>query len=51
MLETSLYSPVKSFLEGLGYLVKGEIGGCDLLALSGDFPSIELRVSVNSRSG
>ena len=51
MLETSLYSPVKSFLEGLGYLVKGEIGGCDLLALSGDFPPIvvicELKLRFN----
>ena len=34
MLETSLYNPVKRFLEGLGFAVKGEIGGCDLLALS-----------------
>ena len=34
MLETSLYNPVKGFLEGLGYLVKGVIGGCDLLALN-----------------
>ena len=51
MLETSLYSPVKSFLEGLGYLVKGEIGGCDLLALNGDFPPIvvicELKLRFN----
>jgi hypothetical protein len=29
--ETSLYGPVKRFLEGLGYCVKGEIGGCDLV--------------------
>ena len=51
MLETSLYSPVKSFLEGLGLVVKGEIGGCDLLALSGDFPPIvvicELKLRFN----
>lgn len=33
--ETSLYPPVKSFLEDLGFEVKGEIGGCDLVALSG----------------
>src|SRR3954469_6685282 len=32
-LETSLYLPVKGFLEGLGFCVKGEIGGCDILAL------------------
>ena len=51
MLETSLYSPVKSFLEGLDFVVKGEIGGCDLLALSGDFPPIvvicELKLRFN----
>jgi hypothetical protein len=32
-LETTLYQPVKNFLEGLGFTVKGEIGGCDLVAL------------------
>ena len=31
--ETSLYPPVKRFLEGLGFAVKGEICGCDLVAL------------------
>ena len=33
MPETSLYLPVKRFLEGLGLSVKGEIGACDVLAL------------------
>ncbi|MER9681704.1 DUF2161 family putative PD-(D/E)XK-type phosphodiesterase [Mesorhizobium sp. M0184] len=51
MLETSLYSPVKAFLEGLGFMVKGEIGGCDLLALSADSPPIvvicELKLKFN----
>jgi hypothetical protein len=51
MLETSLYAPVKKFLEGLGFAVKGEIGGCDLLALSGDAPPIvvvcELKLQFN----
>jgi len=51
MLETSLYSPVKEFLEGLGFVVKGEIGGCDLLALSTDSPPIvvicELKLQFN----
>jgi len=31
-------SAVKRFLEKLGFTVKGEIGGCDLVALSGDDP-------------
>ncbi|EHK55425.1 DUF2161 domain-containing phosphodiesterase [Allomesorhizobium alhagi] len=51
MLETSLYPPVKQFLERLGYTVKGEIGGCDLLALSEDSPPIvvvcELKLQFN----
>ena len=32
-METSLYLPVKRFLEGLGLEVKGEVCGCDLVAL------------------
>ncbi|MGN6583142.1 MAG: DUF2161 domain-containing phosphodiesterase [Rhizobiaceae bacterium] len=51
MLETSLYSPVKGFLQSLGFVVKGEIGGCDLLALSDDSPPIvvvcELKLKFN----
>ena len=35
-LETSLYIPVKRFLESMGYAVKGEIGGCDLVGLRDD---------------
>ena len=39
-LETSLYRPVKAFLEGLGFVVKGEVGGCDLVAFKGDDPPV-----------
>ncbi|WP_159718682.1 DUF2161 domain-containing phosphodiesterase [Geminicoccus flavidas] len=50
-METLLYLPVKRFLEGLGYTVKGEIGGCDLVALKGeDLPIMvigELKQSFN----
>jgi hypothetical protein len=50
-LETALYLPVKRFMEKLGFTVKGEIGGCDLVALSGDNPPIvvigELKLSFN----
>ncbi|MDB5567225.1 MAG: hypothetical protein JWP84_3791 [Tardiphaga sp.] len=50
-METTLYLPVKRFLEGLGFTVKGEIGGCDLVALNGDDPPIvvigELKLSFN----
>ena len=48
-METALYLPVKRFLEKLGFTVKGEVGGCDLVALSGDDPPIvvigELKLS------
>jgi hypothetical protein len=49
--ETSLYVPVKRFLEGLGFTVKGEVCGCDLVALRGDEPPIvvigELKLSFS----
>ena len=32
-LETELYGPVKAFLEGQGYVVKGEVRNCDLVAV------------------
>jgi hypothetical protein len=38
-LESSLYLPVKRFLEKLGFEVKGEICGCDLVALDGKEPT------------
>jgi hypothetical protein len=51
MPETSLYAPVKQFLERLGFAVKGEICGCDLLALSDGLPPIvvvcELKLQFN----
>ena len=34
--ETSLYGPVKRYLETLGFTVKGEVCGCDLVAIRGD---------------
>ena len=50
-LETALYLPVKRFLEKLGFAVKGEVGGCDLVGLSGDDPPIvvigELKLAFN----
>ena len=49
--ETSLYAPVKRFLESLGFDVKGEICGCDLVALRGDEPPLvvvgELKLGFN----
>ena len=50
-METALYLPVKRFLEKLGFTVKGEIGGCDLVALSADDPPVvvigELKLAFN----
>jgi hypothetical protein len=50
-LETTLYLPVKRFLETAGYSVKGEIGGCDLVGLSDGEPPVvivcELKQSFN----
>jgi hypothetical protein len=51
MRETSLYPPVKRFLENLGFHVKGEICGCDLVALRGEEPPLvvigELKLGFN----
>jgi hypothetical protein len=50
-VETTLYQPVKRFLEGQGYAVKGEIGRCDLVGLKGEDPPLvvigELKLVFN----
>jgi hypothetical protein len=50
-METSLYQPVKAFLEAAGYEVKGEIGSCDLVGLSPSDPPVivvcELKLTFN----
>ncbi|MEZ5853975.1 MAG: DUF2161 family putative PD-(D/E)XK-type phosphodiesterase [Hyphomicrobiaceae bacterium] len=38
-METTLYLPVKRFLEGLGFEVKGEVCGCDVVALDNGAPT------------
>src|SRR5688572_1166311 len=51
VLETSLYRPVKRFLENLGFEVKGEVCGCDIVALRGNEPPVvvigELKLRFN----
>ena len=51
MNETTLYAPVKLFLEGLGFAVKGEIGGCDMVGLREGEPPVvvicELKLQFN----
>ena len=44
--ETTLYAPVKAFLERRGYVVKGEVGGCDLVARRGDEPSVVVELKL-----
>jgi hypothetical protein len=38
--ETELYRPVKALLEGQGYDVKGEVVGCDVVAVRGVEPPV-----------
>ena len=49
--ETSLYAPVKRYLEGLGFEAKGEICGCDVVALQGGVSPVvvvcELKLAFN----
>src|SRR5262252_8837926 len=49
--ETSLYGPVKRYLEMLGYTVKGEVCGCDLVGIRRDEPPVvvigELKLSFS----
>lgn len=51
LLETALYAPIKTFLESLGYAVKGEIGGCDVVGLVDGEPPVlvvcELKLRFN----
>jgi hypothetical protein len=47
--ETTLYAPVKAFLESRGYEVKGEVQSCDVVARRGDEPPVvvELKLRFN----
>ncbi|HEY6631601.1 MAG TPA: DUF2161 family putative PD-(D/E)XK-type phosphodiesterase [Rhizobiaceae bacterium] len=51
MAEISLYAPVKTFLEGLDFVVKGEIGNCDVVGLREGEPPVvvicELKMQFN----
>jgi hypothetical protein len=39
-LESDLYAPVKALLEGQGYVVKGEVRGCDVVGVRGEEPPV-----------
>ena len=51
MPEVSLYPAVKSFLEAAGFDVKGEVKGCDAVAVRGDVPQtlaiVEMKLGFN----
>ena len=49
MREQTLYPPVKAFLEAQGYDVKGEVNGCDVVAVRGEEPPVvvELKTSFS----
>jgi hypothetical protein len=49
MSEVELYSPIKDFLQAQGYVVKGEIGACDIVAVRGeeDPVIVELKERLN----
>lgn len=38
-METTLYLPIKRFLEGLGFEAKGEVCGCDVVAIDKGTPA------------
>jgi len=44
--ESDLYGPVKAYLEGQGYAVKGEVGAADVLAIRGDEPPVVVELKT-----
>lgn len=47
--ETDLYQPVKEYLEGQGFLVRGEVQGCDVVASKAEeLVVVELKLSVTT---
>jgi hypothetical protein len=51
MPESDLYLPLKRFMEGLGFVVKGEVNGCDLVGVRSMEPPLlvicEMKLSFN----
>jgi len=43
-LESDLYAPVKALLEGQGYVVKGEVRGCDVVGVRGSEPPVVIEL-------
>jgi hypothetical protein len=49
--EVDLYPPVKAFLEGRGFEVKGEVGGCDVVAVRGEEPPLIVETKLGFTLG
>ena len=46
VLETDLYQPVKQFLKAQNYIVKGEIGSADIVAVRGEEPPVIVELKI-----
>lgn len=46
MREADLYPPVKAYLEGQGYAVKGEVGAADVVAMRGAEPPLIVELKI-----
>ncbi len=44
--ESDLYAPVKALLTGQGYVVKGEVGAADVVAVRGDEPPVIVELKL-----
>jgi hypothetical protein len=49
--EAALYGPVKRFFESRGFVVKGEVNGCDLVARRGDEPPVIVELKLRFTLG
>jgi hypothetical protein len=47
MKEADLYPAVKAYLEGQGYVVKAEVGACDVMARRGDEPPVIVEMKLS----
>jgi hypothetical protein len=48
LLEEDLYEPIRGYLQGLGYEVRGEVKDCDVVAVKGDLLLVvEMKRSLN----
>ncbi|MFC3182451.1 DUF2161 family putative PD-(D/E)XK-type phosphodiesterase [Cypionkella sinensis] len=47
MKEADLYPALKAYLEAQGYVVKGEVGACDILARRGDEPAVVVEMKLS----